>query len=378
MNDNDSPDPVAENDAPDSAGEDDPAAPVDGNDPPDPVSEDDPASPPGEVDSPGPGAALRAAREAMGTSTSDVARSLRVSARVVEDIEDERFDALPAPVFTRAYIRSYAQLVELDPDTMSFAYDRKADPAESVESEVRRPAAMAGGMAALSRSLQLPSWQSWVFSGTVILFVAAFGLFVWLMWPSEVPTASGQDEPPGETPVAGETRPDRSAGDDLVESAAPAGTLDETPVDPVESEPAESAGRSGAPVPVPESPLALSPEDLPAGPQDRSLDDSPEVPLDGDGEGTAPITNPLTYVPGDEHVLVFRFSDDCWVEVLDAGGALVHGDLEHAGNELEVSGQAPFALTLGYASGVELEYNGQPVMLEPHTKNNVARLVLGL
>ncbi|MDE0453312.1 MAG: DUF4115 domain-containing protein [Gammaproteobacteria bacterium] len=377
MSDNDSPDPVVENDAPDPAGESDPADPVDGNDSPDPASEDESADPPGEDDSPGPGAALRAAREAMGTSTADIARSLRVPVRIVENIEDERFDVLPAPVFTRAYIRSYAELVELDPDTMSFAYDRKTDPGETVESEVRRPAAIAGKMAVLSRALKLPSWQSWVFSGTVILFVAAFGLFVWLMWPSDVPVpaSSGQDEPSGEVPVAEETRPDPSEGDASVESVAPAGTLDETPADSAESEP---AGRSGARISLPESPSAGSSEDLLDGPQDSTPYDSPEISLDGAGEESVPITNPLTYVPGDEHVLVFRFIDDCWVEVLDAGGALVHGDLELAGNELELSGQAPFTLTLGYASGVELEYNGQPVMLEPHTKDNVARLVLGL
>lgn len=375
MSDNDSPDPVAENDSPDPAGESDPADPVDGNDAPDPASENDSADPPGEDDSPGPGAALRAAREAMGTGTDDIARSLRVPVRIVENIEDERFDVLPAPVFTRAYIRSYAELVELDPDTMSFAYDRKTDPGETVESEVRRPAAIAGKMAVLSRALKLPSWQSWVFGGTVILFVAAFGLFVWLMWPSDVPTSSGQDEPSGEAPVADETRTDWSAADALPEPAAPAGTLEETPADPVESEP---AGRSGAPVYVSESSPAGSPEDLPDGPTDSPPDAPLQISLDGAEEGSVPITNPLTYVPGDEHVLVFRFIDDCWVEVLDAGGARVHGDLERAGNELEVSGQAPFALTLGYASGVELEYNGQPVVLEPHTKNNVARLVLGL
>lgn len=368
MSDNDSPDPAAENDSPDPASESDPADPVDGNDAPDSASENDSADP-GEDDSPGPGAALRAAREAMGTGTADIASSLRVPVRIVENIEDERFDVLPAPVFTRAYIRSYAELVELDPDTMSFAYDRKTDPGEAIESEERRPAAIAGKMAVLSRALKLPSWQSWVFSGTVILFVAAFGLFVWLMWPSDVPTSSGQDEPSGEAPVADETRTDPSAADALPEPAAPAGTLDETPADP--------ADRSGAPVTLLEPP-AGSAEDQPDAPPDSAPDTPPEISLDGAEEGSVPITNPLTYVPGDEHVLVFRFIDDCWVEVLDAGGARVHGDLERAGNELEVSGQAPFALTLGYASGVELEYNGQPVMLEPHTKNNVARLVLGL
>jgi len=40
-------------------------------------------------------------------------------------------------------------------------------------------------------------------------------------------------------------------------------------------------------------------------------------------------------------------------------------------------GQAPFRVLLGYAPGVQMSFNGETVVLAPHTRNNVATLVLG-
>ena len=55
------------------------------------------------------------------------------------------------------------------------------------------------------------------------------------------------------------------------------------------------------------------------------------------------------------------------------------GTWKRAGDHLEVRGEAPFTITLGYAPGVQLEYNGESVMLAQHTNDNdVAGLVLGL
>ena len=73
----------------------------------------------------------------------------------------------------------------------------------------------------------------------------------------------------------------------------------------------------------------------------------------------------------------FRFSDDSWVEVRDGGGELVHANLARAGETLALGGNPPFAILLGYAAGVRLDYNGNPVALGPHTQQNVARLVVG-
>jgi cytoskeleton protein RodZ len=79
---------------------------------------------------------------------------------------------------------------------------------------------------------------------------------------------------------------------------------------------------------------------------------------------------------GDDR-LRFSFVSDCWVEVRDESGALLYGNLGKAGALLELTGAGPFRILLGYAPGANLAFNGESVPLTPHTRNDVARLVLG-
>jgi cytoskeleton protein RodZ len=62
-----------------------------------------------------PGAALAAAREAMGLSIEQVADQLKLAPRQVVAIEQDDFDALPNRAVTRGFIRAYAKAVRLDP-----------------------------------------------------------------------------------------------------------------------------------------------------------------------------------------------------------------------------------------------------------------------
>ena len=323
-----------------------------------------------EADS--PGAALRAARHAMGASVPEVAGSLKVSWAIIENIEAERFDALPASVFTRAYIRGYADLVGLDPDEMLRAYDQKTAPGETTEIETRPLSALSKVLTAFSSGLlQMPRRQSWVFGGTVILIAVVSGLFLWFFWPSEAPKASAPVGQPNETSV-GDAAPPVSS--DLADTSAPVSN------DPIEPVPNASIAQIETPV---SGAVSVSVSDgSPARPEDDPADDPPSVSVlngspDGAEDGSVPRSNPLTYVPGEDHVLVFHFTHDCWVQVFDAAGGMLHEDLERAEDELEVRGDAPFSITLGYAPGVHLEYNGDRVMLAQHTHDHVAKLVLG-
>lgn len=310
-------------------------------------------------DSPGP--ELRAARERLGLSVREVATSLKVPTEAVSSIEDEQFDALPARVFTRAYLRSYAELVGLDADALLWAYDQKTNPEEMEEVEARRSGPVLGVVAALMRDAKQHPLQSWVFGGTVVLFAALAGLFLWFAWPSDAPTA----------PVPAEER----ARDSLGRAVQPASPADDVPAPVPNEPPAIDPPFAPSETAVSDSSPAARPDPRPIGPADGLPDSAPN----GADEGLVPLSNPLTYVPGDEHVLSFRFTQDCWVKVFDASGTSLHGDLERAGDELQVRGEAPFRITLGYAPGVQLEYNGERVMLAQHTNDSdVAELVLGL
>jgi cytoskeletal protein RodZ len=64
----------------------------------------------------GIGAALRGARERRGLSLRQVAATTKISVSVLEALEREDISRLPGGIFGRAFVRSYAQEVGLDPE----------------------------------------------------------------------------------------------------------------------------------------------------------------------------------------------------------------------------------------------------------------------
>jgi len=59
---------------------------------------------------------LRASREERGYDFDRVERDTRISRGYIEAMEREQFDTLPAPVYARGFVRSYARYLGLDED----------------------------------------------------------------------------------------------------------------------------------------------------------------------------------------------------------------------------------------------------------------------
>lgn len=280
-----------------------------------------------------PGAVLRAEREALGVTVREVSETLNLSISVIEAIEADDYPRLPGPVFARGYVRAYARLLELDPEPLVAQYPRPPDPVPlsrtRPEAPVwewirRRPELVLGGAAA----------------ALVLLLVL---LALWL-WPE-----GDQAENPGGAAAAAALEEDW-AGDPLA---------------------GEAAGTAPTPwqVAAPESAAQAAPRLA----SDGALDGFAEpfrVPAPDSGS-VRRITE-----RGDDR-LEFTFTEDCWVEVRSATGAPLYSDLSRGGTELVLVGEGPFRILLGYAPGVELTFNGEPLPLAPHTRDNVANLVLG-
>jgi cytoskeletal protein RodZ len=64
------------------------------------------------------GELLRQERESQGLSRIDLAQQIRVKDQFLEALEDNRFADLPAAVFVKGYIKSYARVLQFDPDPM--------------------------------------------------------------------------------------------------------------------------------------------------------------------------------------------------------------------------------------------------------------------
>jgi cytoskeleton protein RodZ len=72
------------------------------------------------------GAYLRRCRERSGLSVEAVATGSRIVPRLVEALEADRHDLLPAPVYVRGFLRAYCEQVGVDPSRALGLYDAQA------------------------------------------------------------------------------------------------------------------------------------------------------------------------------------------------------------------------------------------------------------
>lgn len=339
-------------------------------------------SEPGE----GPGAILREARVAMEISPREVAEALNLPVQTIESIEANDYERLPAAVFTRGYIRAYARLLELEPDPIVARYpaaDEEAEPTavapeRGFQQLIRNhPRRVLGGVAAL-------------------LVLLLIGLVVWLR-----PTADEASPPAGG--AAGVTAGAANGDSRSVPSAQPQSANvpqtqppDQAPepaLPDVVREPAMAGATTARPVPEEASaPLAadttgadqVDVDEFEAAASARPPVSSSATPAVLAGTEPASLPSAAETPPGVRRIspsgddrLWFQFSEDCWVAIKSASGESLYSDLSRGGRTLELVGQAPFRVLLGYAPGVQMSFNGETVVLAPHTRNNVATLVLG-
>lgn len=310
------------------------------------------ASPPPEAGL-APGQSLRMAREARGESRAEVAQALKLSLRQVEALERGEYDALPGPAFVRGFLRNYARHLGLDAEPLLAALTQSAvTPVELA------PVSNAAGDMPNGPSSRNASGPAATVALVLLLAVLAGWYFDWF-----------QTEPPPAL-VEGETEAP-ARGDVAVEPVTP----------PAAAAAEESAA---APVPVPAAPPVSAPS-APA----AAVQPTPEPPAVAPAQVPPPLAPvpspavPATPAGADAGIaapagpqLVFRFAGESWIEVRDASGAVVYSGIGASGSSRNVQGKPPFALVVGNAKDVRLEFNGREIDLQPHTRVAVARLTV--
>jgi cytoskeleton protein RodZ len=144
------------------------------------------------------GAQLAAARKARKLDVDRVARELKLDVAVIKALENDDGAALPAPIFVKGYLRSYARLVGLPDEELIRNYAQQAhEPPPLTVTGIRPPV----------RFIRLPSAR--LVRNIVLLLLLV--IMLWLAWPFaerllESRNGQTQDEPaPGhlELPAAG-------------------------------------------------------------------------------------------------------------------------------------------------------------------------------
>ncbi|MDQ6919941.1 MAG: helix-turn-helix domain-containing protein, partial [Candidatus Dormibacteraeota bacterium] len=78
------------------------------------------------------GSLLGAARAARGVTLEQAATATRIRVHHLAALEEDRLGSLPAPVYVRGYLRTYAGYLEVDADALVDAYEETYDATESL------------------------------------------------------------------------------------------------------------------------------------------------------------------------------------------------------------------------------------------------------
>jgi len=129
-----------------------------------------------------------------------------------------------------------------------------------------------------------------------------------------------------------------------------------------------------APVPAALAPAAEPQGPSPAGPAAANAPAIASAPaVAGKPAQAAPAARTTAAA---EQQLKLVFEGPAWVEVKDTSGAVIFSQLNDQGVERTVKGRPPLTLVIGNAHAVRVSYRDRPVDLAPHTRVDVARLVL--
>src|SRR5678815_2876703 len=125
------------------------------------------------VEAAGYGARLAAQRERAGLSVTDVAATLRLHPNQVRAIEQEDLARLPALAYVRGFIRSYARVVNADPEPLLSDLNAKLAPVR--ESVVDGMATDFAAARAAGRERLFPQWAI----GIALVILVALGVIGW-------------------------------------------------------------------------------------------------------------------------------------------------------------------------------------------------------
>ena len=254
------------------------------------------------------GSYLRELRQRRGVSLDEISRSTRVPQRYLELLEADDFAALPAPPFTRGFIRAYCQTLHEPPDEALACYEAGGAGRVAPRLVQPRPAAPPGspGLSESSTPRENRGRGAFLVSFVmlVVLGVALFAVTLALQ-PAGAPRTERR---PSASAVPSESE---APGSSAVDEAA---RTEDASEQPAASAPTPSV--AATPAPTAQSNLASA------------------------------------------YRLVAHTSELTWIRVRTEDGRMSEENIP-AGETREWVSNRPFVLSIGNAGGVTLELNGR-------------------
>jgi cytoskeleton protein RodZ len=260
-----------------------------------------------------PGRTLAAARAELNLSVADISQQIKYGVKQIAAIEADDYAKLPGTTFVRGMIRSYAKLVQLDPQPLLADLGRRDLPAAVTvdpRASEREPFLEDGKK----------SNRIYVLLSLAALLAVAVVAYEWYV----------------SSPSTGEVV--------TIPPKVPKSEVAQAP--PAQASAAEQPGGTDTQAVEPQS--QATPMPAPA----------------------------VSNKPGGSKRIQLEFDQLSWVKIKQANGKVLLSQLNPAGSKQSIEGAPPFEVVIGNAANVRLKYNDAPVDLRPYFKVDVARLTL--
>ncbi|HHF3203790.1 cytoskeleton protein RodZ [Vibrio alginolyticus] len=300
------------------------------------------------------GTLLKNKRESLGMSQKQVADRLRLRISVIEDIENNRFESQQVATFTRGYLRSYAKFVGLDEKVVLTALEQTAD-AQPQEQEIE--------MQSFSRKTKDEKHNSRIMLLTWVIGLVIIGISAAWWWQNQQENSLTKEVTDSSVEAPQPTAQELADIDLMTAEELIASTPEEVAsTNEGVAESTEASVEQGA------DPLLTETENT------TSVDsEEPVAVIEAAGE-----EQPAPVVPEGMTLLTMKFKADCWIQVKDTNGKTLVSGTHKPGQDVELTGKAPFKVILGAPEGVTMTFASEPVDLSGYTSGKVARFTLPL
>lgn len=300
------------------------------------------------------GTLLKNKRESLGMSQKQVADRLRLRISVIEDIENNRFESQQVATFTRGYLRSYAKFVGLDEKVVLTALEQTAD-AQPQEQEIE--------MQSFSRKTKDEKHNSRIMLLTWVIGLVHYWHFSGMWWQNQQENSLTKEVTDSSVEAPQPTAQELADIDLMTAEELIASTPEEVAsTNEGVAESTEASVEQGA------DPLLTETENT------TSVDSEEPVAV----IEAAEEEQPAPVVPEGMTLLTMKFKADCWIQVKDTNGKTLVSGTHKPGQDVELTGKAPFKVILGAPEGVTMTFASEPVDLSGYTSGKVARFTLPL
>lgn len=283
------------------------------------------------------GQALVIARESKNLSAKDIATQMNLSLLVIEKIEANQFKQDIPLAFIRGYLRSYANKVNADVETLSVEFDRQT----GLDNEPIQKLRVVSNFKSSRKEVNSNNLLFKLIS--FIMIISLLGFAGWEAWKRYVVAAQYNAAEVNQISLnLGTTNTDQNSDASLDEVNENLGSKIELDLSGQaelneQTDLNEQADLDGQVINEEDNAAVSEADEIIANSESNSVNQAPQVTIN-------------------KASAKFVFSEDCWVNITDVNGEVLASGVKKSGYVMTINGVTPFNVILGKPAAVSVTF----------------------